>query len=301
MVKLGVPARDSRSGFPLGTRGSGLGGAGGSANVTNSITTYAGELLAALDGSCTIDPISIRQPDFDLAMAYSTSAEILRRRRARGERPIGRKIGFTNRGIWREYGVAAPMWAHVYDSTVTFLDQPAVKLPLASLVQPLLEPEIVLHFVRAPGRCENEDELLSNIDWVAHGFEIVQCHFPDWKFQLADTVADFGLHGALVVGPPRPVLELADPVRELRDCNITLSKERALQSQGTGANALGSPLLAAIYLLDVLHQQPEFEPIQAGEVVTTGTLLSPPPLRHGETWTTELTGIDLPGLRLSAT
>ena len=39
-------------------------------------------------------------------------------REARGERPIGRKIGFTNRTIWAEYGVYAPIWGYVYDGTV---------------------------------------------------------------------------------------------------------------------------------------------------------------------------------------
>lgn len=41
-----------------------------------------------------------------------------------------------------------------------------------------------------------------------------------------------------------------------------------------------------------------FEPIQAGELVTTGTLTSPSPSHSGETWTTELSGIELPGLHL---
>ena len=35
---------------------------------------------------------------------------IRRLRIARGERPLGYKIGFTNRGIWDRYGVHAPIW-----------------------------------------------------------------------------------------------------------------------------------------------------------------------------------------------
>ncbi len=61
---------------------------------------------------------------------------------------------------------------------------------------------------------------------------------------------------------------------------------------------LDSPLLAAAHLLQVLKHQALFEPVQAGELVTTGTLLSPPPIHAGETWTTELSGIELPALRL---
>ena len=256
--------------------------------------------MAALDGARTVEPITARDPEFDTLAAYSVSAEILRRRCARGEKPIGRKIGFTNRTIWPEYRVSAPMWAHVFDSTVTFLDEPSARLSIGHLVQPLIEPEIVLHFSRAPEESTDESELLSSVDWIAHGFEIVQCHFPNWKFELTDTIADFGLHGALVVGPRRRVADLGDVVRKLRAFTITLATEGMVRAQGTGANVLGSPILAAMYLLTVLKDQPQFAPIQAGEIVTTGTLLSPPSIHAGETWITELAGIDLPGLRLSA-
>jgi 2-oxo-3-hexenedioate decarboxylase len=258
----------------------------------------ATELLAALGGTTTIEPITGRDPNFDADAAYLVSAEILRRRRARGETPVGRKVGFTNRTIWPEYGVFAPIWACVYDSTVTYLDEPAGSLAIGHLAQPRIEPEIVLHFKNAPRATEDETELLSNVDWIAHGYEIVQCHFPNWKFKAADTIAAFGLHGALVVGPKRPVEGLADVVRKLRTFTIALAKNGKPQAQGAGSNVLDSPVLAAAHLLHVLKHQQLFEPIQAGELVTTGTLTPALPIRAGETWTTELSGIELPGLHL---
>jgi 2-oxo-3-hexenedioate decarboxylase len=262
---------------------------------TDDIAT---ELLAALDGRRMVTRITDRDPDFDTAAAYGVSAEILRRRRARGETPIGRKIGFTNRGIWSEYGVSAPMWAHVYDSTVTYLDEPAGRLSIRHLVQPRVEPEIVLHFARPPGPSGDEASLLSSIDWIAHGYEIVQSHFLDWKLKLPDAIAAFGLHGALVVGPQRPVAGISDLVRKLRTFTVALSRRGAVHARGVGANALDSPLLAAGHLLDVLKDQHLFDPILAGEIVTTGTLVPPPAVCPGDTWSTELGGIELPGLRV---
>lgn len=266
--------------------------------ASRNLEAIATELLAALDGSRTLEAITARHPGFDSSAAYLVSADILRRRRARGETPIGRKIGFTNRGIWAEYGVSAPMWAHVYDSTVTFLDEPSGRLPIGHLVQPRLEPEIVLHFADTPRPTADEAELLSSIDWIAHGYEIVQSHFPNWKFQLSDTIAAFGLHGALVVGPRRGVTDLGDVARTLRSFRVTLTNDRDVRAHGVGSNVLGSPLAAAVYLLQVLKDQHQFEPLQAGEIVTTGTLISPPAIGGGETWRTEISGIDLPGLRL---
>ena len=258
----------------------------------------ATELLAALDGNTMLGAITDRDPSFDADAAYQVSAEILRRRRARGETPIGRKVGFTNRTIWAEYGVSAPMWAYVYDSTVTYFDEPRGHLAISHLVQPRIEPEIVLHFKSAPRPSEDERALLSNIDWIAHGYEIVQCHFPNWKFRAADTIADFGLHGALVVGPKRPVDGLADVIRKLRTFTIALAKNGTVEAQGRGSNVLDSPLLVAAHLLNLLKYQQGFEPVQAEELVTTGTLTPALPIRAGETWTTELSGIELPGLHL---
>ncbi len=72
--------------------------------TTEAVAT---DLLAALDGNAIVGPITGRDPGFDADAAYLVSAEILRRRRARGETPIGRKVGFTNRTIWAESSVFA--------------------------------------------------------------------------------------------------------------------------------------------------------------------------------------------------
>src|SRR5215207_824269 len=63
-------------------------------------------LLSALDDRVQIAPMSKQNPQFDIDAAYRVTAEIRRLREARGERVLGRKIGFTNRAIWPEYGVS---------------------------------------------------------------------------------------------------------------------------------------------------------------------------------------------------
>jgi len=51
----------------------------------------------------------------------------------------------------------------------------------------------------------------------------------------------------------------------------------------------------------VLGRQARFAPVQAGEIVTTGTLTKALPVSAGETWATVLDGIDLPGLSITFT
>src|SRR4029453_13670037 len=123
-----------------------------------------------------------------------------------------------------------------------------------------------------PETARDDEELLSTIDWIAHGFEIVQTHFLDWKFALADTVADFGLHGALMVGPPHPPERFDDPAHKLRTFTIALARNGSIAARGAGSNVLDGPLPAALFLLRVLRDQTVFDPVRAGEIVTTGTL-----------------------------
>jgi 2-keto-4-pentenoate hydratase len=153
------------------------------------VKTVASEALAALDTGGQIAPFSARLPAFDLEDAYRVTAEIRQMREARGEMPVGRKIGFTNRTIWAEYGVYGPMWGYVYDRTVHDLTEIGGTFSLVGFAEPRIEPEIVFKLAVAPAPGNDERTLLAGVDWVAHGFEIVQSIFPGWQFSAPDTVA----------------------------------------------------------------------------------------------------------------
>src|SRR6185436_708604 len=81
------------------------------------LDSIGAEIFAVLGTGHQVAPFTTRYTGLDLDAAYRVAAEVHARRMARGERPIGRKIGFTNRRIWDEYGVWAPIWGHVYDTT----------------------------------------------------------------------------------------------------------------------------------------------------------------------------------------
>jgi 2-oxo-3-hexenedioate decarboxylase len=55
------------------------------------------------------------------------------------------------------------------------------RFPLVGLAEPRIEPEIVFKLAGAPSLGMGEEALLGSIDWVAHGFEIVQSIFPGWS------------------------------------------------------------------------------------------------------------------------
>ncbi len=246
-----------------------------------------------------ISPLSHTDHALDEAGSYAIAREIHARRVANGERPLGRKIGFTNRTIWAEYGVDAPIWGYVYDSTVQQSSGGIATLSLEALLQPRIEPEIVLHFARTPPVTHDEAAILGCIDWIAPAFEIIQCPYPNWKFTAADAIAAHTLHGALVVGTPVLVSEVDDCCTKLHTFGVELARNGELRAAGGGANVLDSPLLACAHLVEVLARDSNFEPVHAGEIVTTGTLTAPQAVTSGETWLCELDGIGLPSLSIT--
>jgi 2-oxo-3-hexenedioate decarboxylase len=259
----------------------------------------AREMKSAMDRTRQIAPFAPRVPAFDEDAAYEVAHLVHQARLREGARPVGRKIGFTNRNIWAEYGVYQPIWGWMYESTVAYVEKMPAACRLAGLAEPRIEPEIVLHFKSAPPATADPAAILACVDWIAHGFEIVQSHFPGWKFTAADTIADNGLHGRLLIGPPQRVEELgADVIDRLVHFTIVLSCNGEPRERGGGANVLGSPLAAVAHLLAVLARAPIAAPLAAGEIVTTGTLTRALPVAPGETWSTALAGIDLPGLRV---
>lgn len=246
-----------------------------------------------------IAPFTARPPGLELADAYRVTAAVRQLREARGEQVIGRKIGFTNRTIWDEYGVHAPIWGYLYDRTVHDLAAVADGFPLAGLAEPRIEPEIVVGFGAAPQAGMDERAILDCIDWVAHGFEIVQSIFPGWRFAAADTVAAYGLHGALLIGPRRPVAPARNEwLHSLSRFEIDLARDAETVDRGQAHNVLDGPLSALRHLVDLLAGDPANPPLGAGEVVTTGTLTRAFPVAAGEGWSTRLSGVNLDGIRI---
>ncbi|MBX3590111.1 MAG: fumarylacetoacetate hydrolase family protein [Burkholderiaceae bacterium] len=274
-------------------------------------------ILDACDHARSLDRSRYEALD-DLARAEALQASIAIARLARGERPVGYKIGFTNRSIWPLYGVFHPIWAPVWNATLIRAAgglptadpgageplaggaAPApVTLAAARFVEPRIEPEIVVALREAPA-ADTPEAVLAAADWIAHGLEIVQSPFPGWRFSAAEAFAAQALHGALVLGPAQPVSMLGAPAAQalarLGALEVELLCDGRLVERGRGANALDGPMHAVAHLSRELRRRGRS--IEPGSLVSTGTLTDAQPIGPGQRWETRLRGLDLPGLAL---
>jgi 2-keto-4-pentenoate hydratase len=266
------------------------------------IQSLAREIKTAQDSKQLLTLLSARMPQLDMTGAYEIAQQVHSLRLAQGQQPVGRKIGFTNPDMWERYGVRQPVWGYMYHHTVKLLDSSTTSFSLAHLMNPKIEPEIVLHFHAAPPVGADAGRVLQCIDWIAMGFEIVHCHYADWKFQASDAVADAAFHGALLVGVRQPVAALGDDVlAALQQFSLTLSCDGQAIETGRGSNVLGNPLAAMAHLVAVLAQQSGYAPVRAGDMVTTGTLTAAYTVQAGQTWHTEQQGINLPSMSVNFT
>lgn len=256
----------------------------------------------AQDRARSLAPPSFSDVAFGTVAAYRIAARIHAQRCRAGWRAVGRKIGFTNARLWRRFNVNEPVWGYVYDRSSTHVPARGARFSLTGTVEPRIEPEIILRLASAPRAGDGPAQILDCVEWIAHGFEIVQSHYPDWRFSAADTIADNGLHAHLLIGPRcTPVSLHNDPVDALVNFRLLLHCNGAERAQGHGADVLGSPLLAVAHMLGILADDPHAPALAAGELITTGSLTDALTIAPGETWSTAVEGIDLPGLELTLT
>jgi 2-oxo-3-hexenedioate decarboxylase len=260
-------------------------------------------LLDAYERGSALASFAPAYPDFDVAAAYDVLREVERRRIAMGWQPVGRKIGFTNRTLWPRYGVDRPMWAHVWRESVVQAPHGHASLSLAQAAEPRIEPEVVFGIGHPVSADVDAAAALRSVAWIAPGFEIVQSHFPGWKFTVADCTAAFGLHRSLVIGPRTAIDEGNRDalLARLPAFELTLRRGDAVVERGAGSNVLDGPAHALAFLSRVLHSQPAMPPLAAGEIVTTGTITDAWPVAPGETWSSDYGALGLTGIILHLT
>jgi 2-keto-4-pentenoate hydratase len=273
-----------------------------SITLHQEVEVLAREVLAACEtGQMIPVPFSAR-PGFDLNMAYEVEAFLKRIREASGRRAIGRKVGYANKAMWRMLKLETLVWGHMYDDTVHYSDNNSATLTIAKARSLRIEPEIVfgLKTSLTSGNLDARAALEST-EWLALGFEIIDCPFLGWQFQPSDFVASFGLHAALVVGEkiavrPESISQLLD---DLPRCKVRMLKSRELVEEGSGTNSLRSPALCLAELADAVAKRSPSDPLAAGEITSTGTLTAGHALEKSDVWTAEVTGLAVPALTLT--
>ncbi|MES2256974.1 MAG: fumarylacetoacetate hydrolase family protein [Pseudomonadota bacterium] len=183
-----------------------------------------------------IDPLT-PQHGFDLAQAYEIQRASLALRHARGERPVGVKLGFTSRAKMIQMGVDSLIWGLLTDA---MLYEEGAVIDLSDFIHPRVEPELCFITSRAIDRPLTLLEVAGYLEGVAPAMEIIDSRYRDFKFNLEDVVADNCSSAGVVVGPFSANLE------RLNNRGVTMRFNGKTVALGSSGAILGNPLRSVV-------------------------------------------------------
>jgi len=238
-------------------------------SVPVDVAEIAARLTKAKSDRVAIEPISAELADFDLTAAYAVQRQL------RGEAgPLaGWKLGVTSRAKQAQVGVREPVRGFL--AAESALDLGAL-LTAADHIQPRAEPEIVFIMgADLAGPAVTSSDVLAATQSVAVGIEILDSRYRDYKFTMADVVADNTSASRFAVGPAIPAAGL-----DLRVLGVLLEHNGQVIATAAGAAALGHPASAVAWLVRSLAA--ENEGLRAGDIVLSGGLTAAVPLAAGD-------------------
>jgi 2-keto-4-pentenoate hydratase len=187
-------------------------------------------LAAALDEAArdvrAIPRLTGRTP-LDVATAYAVQRAGIERRRRRGERLAGVKMGFTSRAKMVQMGVDDVIWGLLTDGMAA-----ESSVDASRLIHPRIEPEIA-YLIGREVRSAAEAE--SAVAGVAVGFEVLDSRYENFDFTLPDVIADNASAARFGVGAWHAP-------RDLSNTGLLLEIDGRPVQTGSSAAILGDPV-----------------------------------------------------------
>ncbi len=238
----------------------------------------ADALYAALQGRHPCAPVrAFFDDDRDLDTAYAVQEYNRKRFLAEGRLAVGHKIGLTAAVVQKQLGVDQPDFGILYaDTRVPDGEQ----VGLSRLIHAKVEGEIAFILKSDLDKRQlTPEDVVAATAYVSPAIEIVDSRIQNWDIRLLDTVADNASSGLFVLGEARRSLQDLD----LSSLHMTLSSGGGeVLSRGTGADCMGNPVLATLWL--ARKAVALGHPLRAGDIVLSGALGPMVPVTPGSSF-----------------
>ncbi len=207
---------------------------------------------------------------------YAVQERLVARRLARGERPVGLKLGLTSRAKMEQVGVREVIVGRLTDAMRM---EEGGTIALDELIHPRIEPEIAFLLSRPlpPDPTRACVEALACVEAVAPALEIIDSRYRAFRFDLGDVIADNSSSAGFILGHWHPAQT------DITNLGILLSVGGTLRETGSSAAILGHPARALVAAARIAAARGIAT--AAGDVVMAGAATAAVPLADGA-WVT---------------
>jgi 2-oxo-3-hexenedioate decarboxylase len=164
---------------------------------------------------------------------YAIQAASFARRLARGEKQVGVKMGFTSRAKMIQMGISDLVWGRLSDQ---MLIEDGDEIDLKNYVHPRVEPELAFLLKKPLEGRVTASEAMAAVEAVAPAMEIIDSRYKNFKFSLADVVADNSSSSGFVLG------SWQSPKADLTNLGMVLEFNGRPMQIGSSAAILGQPV-----------------------------------------------------------
>lgn len=234
----------------------------------------ADALFNARRNSEPCEPVAGRYEIDMLEQAYTVQEELIKRFNYAGQKSIGWKLGLTDPKAQAQMALETPLFGRLVEG---WSFENGAAIPTGKLIAPRVEGEVAFVFTSAVTDPEIDgSRLLEHIGMVMPALEICDSAFAGWPRSLFDAVADNLSSGFYVLGEP------LDDAAGLDFANVTMQLFRNGEKvvEGDARQCMGSPLQACLWLVRELVERGT--PVQAGEVILSGSLGHMQPVSEGD-------------------
>jgi 2-oxo-3-hexenedioate decarboxylase len=238
--------------------------------ATQTITDFAKTLDDAAANAKSVSQFPA--DSFDVATAYDIQSTSIKRRVERGEARSGIKMGFTSRAKMQQMGVHDLIWGRLTEAMM--IAEGGEVTWDGRFIHPRVEPEIA--FLLGDDLCGNVSipEAMASVEAVAPALEIIDSRYENFKFSLADVVADNASSNGYVIG------KWSAPEESVENLGIVMSINGRMKQCGSTAGILGSPYRSLVHAARLAELAGE--PLRAGWVVMAGAATAAEAMQRGD-------------------
>ncbi len=213
-----------------------------------------------------ITMLTAEAPEMTLEEAYDIQRASIARRRERGEKLVGMKMGLTSKAKMEQVGVHNPIYGHLTD---TMVEGSGAELDRDLFIHPRVEPEVAFILGEDLEGPTTPAEALDAVDSVCAALEVIDSRFRDFKFTIIDVVADNASSSKIVLGTERlSPGKLGLGELDLGNLGMVLSHNGEVVKTGSSAAIYEHPANSLAELANMLSERGE--KLRAGQIVMAG-------------------------------